>query len=174
MVNGSRVNCPAIEAFVQNWDVGWKNPKAFFNHIERIGEKIAPNRVYFCLLVRVVAKHQMCFCPESSRLTSKFRSKPIASLMRSAGIPEATDWRWACAVLHQNEGIEESGVAAAVLGHPATGVAWLANKLSVQGVGLEAGQIVLGGSFTAPVNITKGDVFCADYGPLGQIRTRFT
>ncbi len=88
--------------------------------------------------------------------------------------PEATDWRWACAVLHQNEGIEESGVSAAVLGHPATGVAWLANKLAVHEVGLEPGQIVLGGSFTAPVNIAKGDVFCADYGPLGQIRTRFT
>ena len=88
--------------------------------------------------------------------------------------PDSIDWRWACAVLHQNDGIEESGVAAAVLGHPATGVAWLANKLAVHGVGLKPGQIVLGGSFTAPVTIVKGDVFCADYGSLGQIRTCFT
>lgn len=87
--------------------------------------------------------------------------------------PDAVDWRWACAVLHQNDGIEESGVAAAVLGHPATGVAWLANKLARHGIGLEPGQIILGGSFTAPVPIAKGDVFCADYGPLGKIVARF-
>jgi 2-oxo-hept-3-ene-1,7-dioate hydratase len=76
-------------------------------------------------------------------------------------------------VLHQNDGIEESGVAAAVLGHPATGVAWLARKLAKHGIGLEAGQIVLGGSFTAPVAIARGDRFCADYGPLGQIAVSF-
>ncbi|MEX1147969.1 MAG: 2-oxo-hepta-3-ene-1,7-dioic acid hydratase [Sphingomonadales bacterium] len=87
--------------------------------------------------------------------------------------PDACDWRWACAVLHQNGGIEESGVAAAVLGHPATGVAWLARKLAKHGIGLEAGQIVLGGSFTAPVTIARGDRFCADYGPLGQIHACF-
>lgn len=87
--------------------------------------------------------------------------------------PDAFDWRWACAVLHVNEGIEETGVAAAVLGHPATGVAWLARKLAARGVGLEAGQIVLGGSFTAPIGLARGDVIRADYGPLGQIKARF-
>jgi 2-oxo-hept-3-ene-1,7-dioate hydratase len=87
--------------------------------------------------------------------------------------PDAFDWRWACAVLHVNDGIEESGVAAAVLGHPAMGVAWLARKLAAQGVALEAGEIVLGGSFTAPIPIAKGDVIHADYGPLGAIRTQF-
>jgi 2-oxo-hept-3-ene-1,7-dioate hydratase len=88
--------------------------------------------------------------------------------------PGDFDWRWACAVLHINDGIEESGVAAAVLGHPATGVAWLARKLAVRNVGLKAGQIILGGSFTAPVEVTKGDAICADYGPLGQIKAMFT
>jgi len=87
--------------------------------------------------------------------------------------PGDCDWRWACAVLHKNGVIEESGVAAAVLGHPGTGVAWLANKLGAHGVALEAGEIVLGGSFTAPIGIAAGDEFLADYGPLGQIRTRF-
>jgi 2-oxo-hept-3-ene-1,7-dioate hydratase len=87
---------------------------------------------------------------------------------------DAFDWRWACAVLHVNDGIEESGVAAAVLGHPATGVAWLARKLAKQNVGLEPGQVILGGSFTAPVSLSKGDRICADYGPLGQITARFT
>lgn len=87
--------------------------------------------------------------------------------------PDACDWRWACAVLHLNDGIEESGVAAAVLGHPATGVAWLANKLALQDVALEPGQIILGGSFTAPISLAEGDVLCADYGPLGVIKAQF-
>ena len=48
--------------------------------------------------------------------------------------PDDVDLRWVAALLHRNGTIEESGVAAAVLGHPARGVAWLANKLSQHGV----------------------------------------
>ena len=50
--------------------------------------------------------------------------------------------------LVKNGVIEESGIAAAVLNHPANGIAWLANKLALFDEGLEAGQIVLAGSFT--------------------------
>lgn len=87
--------------------------------------------------------------------------------------PDQFDMRWASALLYRNAVIEESGVAAAVLNHPANGAAWLARKLSRFGVALEAGEIVLGGSFTAPVPIAKGDTFHADYGPLGAIAIRF-
>jgi 2-oxo-hept-3-ene-1,7-dioate hydratase len=83
------------------------------------------------------------------------------------------DLRWVSALIYRNGGIEDSGVAAAVLNHPANGVAWLANKLAPYGVALAAGEIVLGGSFTAPVGITAGDSFHVDYGPLGSIATRF-
>jgi len=41
-------------------------------------------------------------------------------------------------------------------------------------VTLSAGQIILGGSFTRPVNAATGDLFHADYGPLGAITCRFT
>ena len=71
------------------------------------------------------------------------------------------------------EGIEESGLGAAVLNHPGNGVAWLANKLAPHGEHLAAGEIVLGGSFTRPVPCVAGDVFQADYGPLGTISIRF-
>ena len=64
--------------------------------------------------------------------------------------PDAVDLRWVSALLFKNGVIEESGVAAAVLNHPATGVAWLANKLAPWGECLEAGEVVLGGSFTRP------------------------
>lgn len=87
--------------------------------------------------------------------------------------PDAVDLRWVAALLHKNGVIEESGVAAAVLNHPATGVAWLANKLAPYGEWLEPGQIVLSGSFTAPVFAQPGDSFHADYGPLGSISVRF-
>ncbi|GGC01440.1 2-oxo-hepta-3-ene-1,7-dioic acid hydratase [Novosphingobium endophyticum] len=87
--------------------------------------------------------------------------------------PDAVDLRWVSALLHKNGVVEESGVAAAVLNHPAMGIAWLANKLAPYGERLEPGQIVLGGSFTAPVFASAGDTFHADYGPLGSISVRF-
>lgn len=88
--------------------------------------------------------------------------------------PDAIDLRWVSALLYRNGVIEESGVAAAVLNHPANGPAWLANKIAPHGEWLEPGQIVLGGSFTAPVFARAGDCFHVDYGPLGAISVRFT
>jgi 2-oxo-hept-3-ene-1,7-dioate hydratase len=88
--------------------------------------------------------------------------------------PDAVDLRWVSALFYRNGTIEETGVAAGVLNHPANGVAWLANKLAPFGVGLEAGEVVLAGSFTRPVPCKAGDVFHADYGPLGAITCRFS
>lgn len=87
--------------------------------------------------------------------------------------PDAVDWRWAGALLYKNGVIEESGLGAAVLNHPGNGIVWLANKLAAHGESLAAGEIVLGGSFTRPVACAAGDVFHADYGPLGAITLRF-
>jgi 2-oxo-hept-3-ene-1,7-dioate hydratase len=84
------------------------------------------------------------------------------------------DIRWVGATLSKNGIIEESGVSAAIMGHPAAGIAWLVNKLHVVGAGLKKGQIVLAGSFTRPVDIVAGDVIQADYGPLGAIGVSFT
>jgi len=105
----------------------------------------------------------------------------ISDLAANAGIvmggrpvrPLDVDLRWVCALLHKNAVIEETGVAAAVLNHPATGVAWLANKIALYGEQLEAGQVILSGSFTRPVFGVKGDSFHADYGPLGSIAFKF-
>ena len=87
--------------------------------------------------------------------------------------PDQVDWRWAGALLFKNGVVEESGLGAAVLNHPANGVAWLANKLAAHDEGLAAGETVLGGSFTRPVACAAGDVFHADYGALGSISLRF-
>jgi len=87
--------------------------------------------------------------------------------------PDAVDLRWVSALLYKNETIEESGVAAAVLNHPATGVAWLANKFHQHGARLEAGEVILAGSFTRPMWVERGDSVLCDYGRMGTIACRF-
>lgn len=87
--------------------------------------------------------------------------------------PRELDLPWVCAVLRRNGVIEESGVAAAVLDHPATGVAWLADRLSARGITLRAGELLLAGSFTRPIWVARGDEYVADYGPLGTVEFRF-
>jgi 2-oxo-hept-3-ene-1,7-dioate hydratase len=87
--------------------------------------------------------------------------------------PDQLDLRWVSALLYRNETIEETGVAAGVLNHPATGVAWLANKLHEHGARLEAGEIILAGSFTRPMWVSRGDSVLCDYGPMGTITCRF-
>src|SRR6201990_1711307 len=62
--------------------------------------------------------------------------------------PLDADLRWIGALCHRNGQLEETGLAAGVLNHPATGVAWLANKIAPLGLALEPGQVVPAGSFT--------------------------
>ncbi len=105
----------------------------------------------------------------------------IADFAANAGIvtggrpvpPYAFDLRWVGALLYKNGVIEETGLAAGVLNHPATGVAWLANRIARYDEYLEAGDVVLSGSFTRPTQASQGDVLHADYGPLGNVTCRF-
>jgi 2-oxo-hept-3-ene-1,7-dioate hydratase len=87
--------------------------------------------------------------------------------------PRQVDLPWCGAILRQNGAVEETGLAAGVQGHPAVGVAWLAMKLAPWGECLQAGEVVLAGSFTRPVAAKRGDLFDADYGPLGRFEFRF-
>ena len=86
--------------------------------------------------------------------------------------PNDVDLRWVGAMLFKNGVIEETGLAAGVLNHPATGVAWLANKIAPYGEQLNAGDVVLAGSFTRPTAAKAGDSLHADYGPLGTVSFR--
>jgi 2-oxo-hept-3-ene-1,7-dioate hydratase len=87
--------------------------------------------------------------------------------------PTDVDLRWVGALLHKNGVIEETGLAAGVLNHPATGVAWLANKIAPYDEQLNAGDVVLSGTFTRPATAQRGDNFHVDYGKLGSIAFRF-
>jgi 2-oxo-hept-3-ene-1,7-dioate hydratase len=87
--------------------------------------------------------------------------------------PLDADLRWIAALCLRNGEIEETGVAAGVLGHPANGVAWLANKLAARDVTLAAGEVLLSGSFIRPVSIRPGDTIHADYGRYGSVSCHF-
>jgi 2-oxo-hept-3-ene-1,7-dioate hydratase len=117
--------------------------------------------------------------PDSKRPRKVFDT--ISDNAANAGIimggrpikPMDIDLRWVSALLYRNGVIEETGVAAGVLNHPANGIAWLAKRFAPHGVALEPGQIILAGSFTRPVPASRGDTFHVDYGPLGNITCRF-
>lgn len=83
------------------------------------------------------------------------------------------DLRWVGAMLYRNQTIEETGVSGGVLGHPANGVAWLANKFAPHGDYLRAGEIILAGSFTRPLWVYKGDSILADYQQMGTVTCHF-
>jgi 2-oxo-hept-3-ene-1,7-dioate hydratase len=87
--------------------------------------------------------------------------------------PDAVDLRWVSGTLSRNAEIIETGVAAGVLNHPGNGVHWLANRIAQHGDELEAGEIILAGSFTRPMTVAAGDTVYADYGELGVVTCRF-
>jgi 2-oxo-hept-3-ene-1,7-dioate hydratase len=87
--------------------------------------------------------------------------------------PADVDMRWIGAIFSCNGVVEETGLAAGVLGHPANGIAWVARRLAPYGLAIEPGQIILAGSFTRASPTRPGDDFVADYGPLGTVTCTF-
>jgi 2-oxo-hept-3-ene-1,7-dioate hydratase len=88
--------------------------------------------------------------------------------------PSQADLRWIGAIVSRNDVVEETGLGAGVLNHPALGIAWLANRLAEYGDdGIEAGQIVLAGSFIRPIEAVHGCTIHADFGPHGSVSLHF-
>jgi 2-keto-4-pentenoate hydratase len=67
-----------------------------------------------------------------------------------------------------------AGRSDAVLGNPATAVAWLANKVATFGVTLEAGQVILPGAVHRAVDVRGGDSFEAVFDGLGRVSMDFS
>lgn len=117
--------------------------------------------------------------PETKKTRTVFDT--IADNAANAGIvtggrpirPLDADLRWIGAIVAKNGAIEETGLAAGVLNHPANGVAWLANRMAAHGGALQAGEIVLAGSFIRPIEAHKGDTVTADYGAFGSVSCHF-
>jgi len=77
------------------------------------------------------------------------------------------------AVLTRNGEVVAEGRSDAVLGNPATAVAWLARKVESFGVRLRKGDVVLPGSCTRAIDARAGDEFLADFTGLGSVRLSF-
>lgn len=83
--------------------------------------------------------------------------------------PSGIDLRLVGVVLEKNGTVSATASGAAVLGHPASAVAWLARQLWAQDEGLQAGEIVLSGGLTAAVPVGPGDVVVASIDRIGSV-----
>jgi 2-oxo-3-hexenedioate decarboxylase len=82
---------------------------------------------------------------------------------------ELEDLRLLGCVLRGDGDVIHTAAGAAVMGHPAASVAWLANQLADRGEHLPAGSLVFSGGLTAAVPIRPGHAVTAEFEDLGTI-----
>ena len=87
--------------------------------------------------------------------------------------PAALDLRWTGAIVRADDQVVATGLGAAVLDDPVESVRWLAQRIDGYGQQLKAGQIVLSGSFIAPIECPPGTRIDADFGRFGEVSLRF-
>lgn len=83
--------------------------------------------------------------------------------------PTGIDLRLLGVVLELNGQVVATAAGAAVLGHPASSVAWLVRALARRGEGLAAGMTVLSGACTAAFPVSPGDTVVARIDRLGTV-----
>ena len=86
---------------------------------------------------------------------------------------DAFDLRWTGAIVARNGEVEETGLGAGVLDDPVESVVWLARRMAGYGQRIEAGQIILSGSFIRPLECPPGTTINADFGRFGAVRLAF-
>lgn len=87
--------------------------------------------------------------------------------------PGAHDLRWTGAIVKRNGEVVATGLGAAVLDDPVTGLVWLARRMGQYGQRIEPGQVVLTGSFIGPVECPPGTRITADFGAFGSVTVDF-
>lgn len=87
--------------------------------------------------------------------------------------PNAHDLRWVGAIVAKNAEVVATGLGAAVLNDPVTGIAWLCERMGQYGQRIEPGQVVLSGSFIAPIECPPGTDIVADFGAFGRVEIEF-
>ena len=146
--------------------------------VETIDEVMAATD-YMCPAIEILDTRIERVNAGTKRIRTVFDT--IADNAANAGIipggrriaPGEADLRWVGAIVSKNGEVEETGRGAGVLGHPAMGIVWLANRLHRYGGGIAAGEVVLSGSFVRPVEARHGDRIAADFGPYGPIGAVF-
>jgi 2-oxo-hept-3-ene-1,7-dioate hydratase len=86
---------------------------------------------------------------------------------------DAFDLRWIGAILTCNDEVEETGLGAGVLNDPVQAVVWLAQRMALYDQRIEAGQVILSGSFIRPVECPSGSDITADFGAFGTVSVSF-
>ena len=82
------------------------------------------------------------------------------------------DLRTLGVVFEKNGEVVSTAAGAAILGDPALGLAWLANKLAEHGESIPAGTVVMTGALTDAIAIAPGDVVRASIAQLGSLTLR--
>lgn len=85
---------------------------------------------------------------------------------------ELVDLRLLGCVVRVDGEVTMTAAGAAVMGHPAASVAWLAGQLAEHGESLKAGQLVFSGGVTAPVPVVAGGSVTFEFDGLGVIEVQ--
>lgn len=134
---------------------------------------------YVCPSLEILDTRILRADPETGR--ARVITDTVSDNAANAGIvlgaerhdPGEVDLRWAGAIVKKNGEVVATGLGAAVLDDPATGLVWLARRMGQYGQRIEAGQVVLSGSFIAPVECPPGTEVRADFGPFGRVDIDF-
>jgi 2-keto-4-pentenoate hydratase len=134
-----------------------------------------------------IAEHIDALIPGIEIVDYRFESWAVGALRIAAdnaihgwwlrGEP-VTDWRGhdlaASAVSVTRDGeLVTTGSGAAVLGHPLSVMAWLADELPRFGLWLRRGDVVTTGVATDVFEAGAGDSCVADFGPFGRVTVAF-
>ena len=87
--------------------------------------------------------------------------------------PADLDLKTLGVVVEKNGHVVDVGAGAAVLGHPASSVAMLANLLAERGEHIPAGTFIMTGGITAAIAVEPGDNISVRYQGLGTVTARF-
>ena len=141
-----------------------------------------------CTLFDVLARDRRTCVPALEVLDSHDRAggphdrghhrrqrRATAAMVLGGRVRARTPWTCAgsSALLYRNARSRRPGSPPACSTTPPPGCAGWPNKLAGHGDRLEAGEIVLAGSFTRPMWVQRGDLVECDYRDLGVVTCRF-
>lgn len=134
---------------------------------------------YVCSSLEILDTRIVRQDPHTGR--ARIITDTIADNAANAGIvlghqrhaPDEVDLRWVGAIVSRNDEVEETGLGAGVLNDPVQGLVWLARRMHSYGQQIQAGQVILSGSFISPIECPSGSTIDADFGAFGAVSCHF-
>ena len=157
---------------------------AFVMKAPLAGESVTREEViaatdYLCPSIEILDTRILRVDPESGKTRTVYDT--ISDNAANAGLVlgtehhavDAQDLRWIGAIVSRNSEVEETGLGAGVLNDPVASVVWLARRMAQYEQRIEAGQVILSGSFIRPIECPPGTSIQADFGPFGAVDLSF-